>query len=95
MSLKFNPLIALAAAAVGAVAADQVIRKKVQGDQEDQRMVRLGVGGAAVLASYFYGDKTTKALLLGLGVGTLATQLKVVNEKLLAPVDRKLFPPKA
>lgn len=95
MSLKFNPYIALAAAVVGAVAVDQLAKKAVKPtDQkavENQKYVKLGVGAAALAASYFYGDKTTKALLVGLGVGGLATQVGVVQEKLLLPAEQKLL----
>lgn len=90
MSLKFNPYIALAAAVVGAVAVDQVTKKTVT-DPTKHKHVKMGVGVAALAASYFYGDKTTKALLLGLGVGGLATQVDVVQTKLLLPVEQKLL----
>lgn len=99
MSLKFNPYIALAAAVVGAVAVDQVAKKAVKPTDpkaaDTQKYVKIGVGAAALAASWFYGDKTTKALLLGLGVGGLATQAKVVQENLLVKADQKLFAPKA
>lgn len=99
MSLKFNPLLAAAAAVVGAVALDQVAKKAAAPTDpkaaDKQKYVKVGVGVAALAASYFYGDKTTKALLLGLGVGGLATQSAMVQTKLLAPADQKLFAPKA
>lgn len=95
--MKFNPYIALAAAVVGAVAVDQVLKQTEDGNTKPQRKkyARLGVGAAALTASWFYGDKTTKALLLGLGVGSLATQVPVVQEKLISPVERRYFLPKA
>lgn len=95
MSLKFNPYIALAAAVVGAVAVDQVAKKAVKPTDakaaDHQKYLKVGVGAAALAASYFYGDKTTKALLLGLGVGGLATQVGMVQEKLLLPAEQKLL----
>ncbi len=95
MSLKFNPYIALAAAVVGAVAVDQVAKKAVKPTDPKavvtQKYLKIGVGVAALAASWFYGDKTTKAILVGLGVGGLATQVPMVQQKLLAPVDRKLL----
>lgn len=95
MSLKFNPYIALATAVVGAVAVDQLAKKAVKPTDpkavENQKYVKLGVGAAALAASWFYGDKTTKALLLGLGVGGLATQSAMVQEKLLLPAEQKLL----
>lgn len=99
MSLKFNPYIALATAVVGAVAVDQLAKKAIKPTDpkaaDNQKYVKLGVGAAALAASWFYGDKTTKAILLGLGVGGLATQAAVVQTKLLQPAEQKLFAPKA
>lgn len=95
MSLKFNPYLALATAVVGAVAVDQLAKKAIKPTDpkalDNQKYVKLGVGAAALAASWFYGDKTTKAILIGLGVGGLATQVPMVQEKLLAPADRKLL----
>ncbi len=99
MHLKFNPYIALATAVVGAVAVDQIAKKagapKPGQDPakaaETQKYIKVGAGLAALAASYFYGDKTTKALLLGLGVGGLATQIPQVNQKLIVPAEQKLF----
>lgn len=99
MSLKFNPYIALATAVVGAVAVDQLAKKAVPPKDsiamERKKMVAIGTGVAALAASYFYGDQTTKALLLGLGIGGLATQVNVVQTKLLEPFEMKLLAPKA
>lgn len=93
MSLKFNPYIAAATALVGAVALDQVSKKALPAADaaEKRKHLLLAAGGAAMLASWFYGDKTTKAVLFGLGLGGLATQVPVVQEKLLVPVEKKLL----
>jgi hypothetical protein len=94
MSLKFNPYIALATAVVGAVAVDQLAKKAAPSmslDAEKQKYAKAGLGIAALAASYFYGDRTTKAVLLGLGLGGLATQVPMVQDKLLAPVEQKLL----